>query len=68
MRIEDMPRPWLLAAVTGVPMTALLERADQELAEWQEAMLRDHEAPPPVPDRDHTQGHRNNVVMLPSWQ
>lgn len=49
-------------------MAVLLERADQELAEWQEAMLRDHEAPPPVPDLDHTQGRRNNVVMVPSWQ
>jgi hypothetical protein len=33
MRIEDMPRPWLLAAMTGVPMSVLLERAERERAE-----------------------------------
>jgi hypothetical protein len=32
MRIEDLPRPWLLAAMTGVPMAALLERAERERA------------------------------------
>jgi hypothetical protein len=33
MRIDEMPRPWLLAAMTGVPMSVLLERAEQERAE-----------------------------------
>jgi hypothetical protein len=33
MKIEDMPRPWLLAAMTGVPMSALLEQAERERAE-----------------------------------
>jgi hypothetical protein len=33
MRIEDLPRPWLLAAVTGVPMSALLDQAEHERAE-----------------------------------
>ena len=33
MRIDDMPRPWLLAAMAGVPMSALLERAERERAE-----------------------------------
>lgn len=33
MRINDLPRPWLLAAVTGVPMSELLERAERERAE-----------------------------------
>ena len=28
-----MPRPWLLAAMAGVPMSALLERAERERAE-----------------------------------
>jgi hypothetical protein len=40
MRIEDMPRPWLLAAMTGVPMSALLEQAEQERAEQAEAARR----------------------------
>ena len=30
MRIDDLPRPWLLAAMAGVPMSALLERAERE--------------------------------------
>ncbi|MEM7022637.1 MAG: hypothetical protein AAF637_08570 [Pseudomonadota bacterium] len=30
MRIEDIPRPWLLAAMTGVSMSELLEKAKQE--------------------------------------
>jgi len=33
MRIEDLPRPWLLAAMTGLPMSTLLERAEREHAE-----------------------------------
>jgi hypothetical protein len=71
MRIEDMPRPWLLAAVTGVPMATLLERADQEHAEWLEAtwleaIQRDEEERSSGPEP--AQGCRNNVVMLPSWQ
>jgi hypothetical protein len=36
MRIEDLPRPWLLAAMTGVPMAVLLEQADREEAEQAE--------------------------------
>jgi hypothetical protein len=36
MRIEDLPRPWLLAAMTGVPMAALLEQAEREQAEQAE--------------------------------
>jgi hypothetical protein len=32
MKIEDLPRPWLLAAMTGVPMSVLLERAERERA------------------------------------
>jgi hypothetical protein len=36
MRIEDLPRPWLLAAVTGVPMAVLLEQAEREQAEQAE--------------------------------
>jgi hypothetical protein len=40
MRIEDMPRPWLLAAMTGVPMSALLERAERERAERAEEARR----------------------------
>jgi hypothetical protein len=46
MRIEDMPRPWLLAAMTGVPMAVLLEQAEREQAEqaeraWQK-LLGEH--------------------------
>jgi hypothetical protein len=37
MRIEDLPRPWLLAAMTGVSVSALLERAERERAEEAEA-------------------------------
>jgi hypothetical protein len=33
MKIEDLPRPWLLAAMTGVPMANLLEQAERERAE-----------------------------------
>jgi hypothetical protein len=36
MRIEDLPRPWLLAAMTGVPMAVLLEQAEREQAEQAE--------------------------------
>lgn len=68
MKIEDMPRPWLLAAVIGVPMATLLERADQEHTEWLEAALREAQARSPGPDRDPAKGRRNNVVMLPPWQ
>jgi hypothetical protein len=43
MRIQDLPRPWLLAAMTGVPVSVLLERAEEERAEqaekaWQSAL------------------------------
>jgi hypothetical protein len=46
MRIEDLPRPWLLAAMTGVPMAVLLEQAEREQAEqaeraWQK-LLGEH--------------------------
>jgi hypothetical protein len=70
MRIEDMPRPWLLAAVTGVPMAALLRRAEQEHAERPEATLPDtlrDEQERSGPDRDPAR-YGNNVVMLPPWQ
>jgi len=40
MRIEDLPRPWLLAAMTGVPMSALLEQAERERAERAEGARR----------------------------
>jgi hypothetical protein len=40
MRIEDMPRPWLLAAMTGVPISALLEQAEREHAERAERARR----------------------------
>jgi hypothetical protein len=40
MRIDEMPRPWLLAAMTGVPMSVLLERAEQERAERAERERR----------------------------
>jgi hypothetical protein len=36
MKIEDLPRPWLLAAMTGVPMANLLEQAERERAEQAE--------------------------------
>ena len=35
-----MPRPWLLAAMTGVPMSALLEQAEREHAEQAERVRR----------------------------
>jgi hypothetical protein len=40
MTIEDMPRPWLLAAMTGVSISALLEQAERERAEQAEAARR----------------------------
>jgi hypothetical protein len=40
MRIDDLPRPWLLAAMTGVPMTTLLEQAEREWAERAEVARR----------------------------
>ena len=30
MKIADLPRPWFLAALTGVPMSVLLAQADEE--------------------------------------
>jgi hypothetical protein len=67
MRLEDMPRPWLLAAVTGVPMAALLRRAEREETPRPEApgAVRDDEdrVAEPDPARSH---HR--VVYLSSWQ
>jgi hypothetical protein len=33
MKIADLPRPWFLAAITGVPMSVLLAQADEEDAE-----------------------------------
>jgi hypothetical protein len=70
MRIEDMPRPWLLAAVTGIPMLALLRRAEQEDAErpeetWQSA-LRDEEGRSSGADRDALRAYRNDLVSLES--
>jgi hypothetical protein len=41
MTIEDLPRPWLLAAMTGVPMSVLLIRAEQERAERSQEALRE---------------------------
>lgn len=38
MKIEDLPRPWFLAAVTGVPMSDLLTRAEQEHTEEPQAV------------------------------
>jgi hypothetical protein len=43
MKIEDLPRPWLLAAMTGVPVAVLLEQAHREQAEraeraWQKLL------------------------------
>jgi hypothetical protein len=40
MRIDDLPRPWLLAAMAGVPMATLLEQAERERAELAEAARR----------------------------
>jgi hypothetical protein len=33
MAIADLPRPWFLAALTGVPMSDLLAQADEKDAE-----------------------------------
>ena len=44
MTIDDLPRPWLLAAMTGVPMSVLLRRAEQERAEQSEEALREAHA------------------------
>lgn len=41
MKIEDLPRPWFLAAVTGVPMSDLLTRAEQEHTEEAHGAVRD---------------------------
>jgi hypothetical protein len=40
MRIDELPRPWLLAAMTGVPMATLLECAERERAERAEEAQR----------------------------
>ena len=66
MRIEDMPRPWLLAAVTGVPMAALLRRAEQENAATPQDVAGDGQER--RSDRDRGRSHEHRVVYLPSWQ
>ena len=40
MKIADLPRPWFLAAITGVPMSVLLAQADEEDAEEPEPIGR----------------------------
>jgi hypothetical protein len=40
MTIADLPRPWFLAAMTGVPMSALLAQADEEDAKEPEPTAR----------------------------
>ena len=68
MKFEDIPRPWLLAAVTGVPMATLLRRAEQEDVEPPAALLHsllcDEEKR--ASDRDPARCHR--VIYWPPWQ
>jgi hypothetical protein len=59
MRIEDMPRPWLLAAITGVPMSALLRAAEQQSAERAQTALRD---PPRI---DYRQARPTAIDLAP---
>jgi hypothetical protein len=40
MTIADLPRPWFLAAMTGVPMSVLLAQADEEDAKEPEQTAR----------------------------
>jgi len=40
MKIADLPRPWFLAAITGVPMSVLLAEADEEDAKEPEQTTR----------------------------
>jgi hypothetical protein len=68
MRIEDMPRPWLLAAMTGVPMSALLEQAEKEHAEQVERARRNavREAYRRSRYAIHRRGERIELVRLAS--
>ena len=50
MRIDDIPRPWLLAAMTGLPMSALVKQAEEEAAERPEE--------PPGPSLEKQAGAR----------
>ena len=59
MRIDDLPRPWLLAAMAGVPMSALLERAERERAERAELARRDAV-------REHYRRPRRTVAERPA--
>ncbi len=58
MRIEDLPRPWLLAAMTGVPMAVLLERAERERDERLEEARRH-----PFSDRYRRTGDRPTLPL-----
>ena len=62
-----MPRPWLLAAMTGVPMSALLEQAEKEHAEQVERArrnaVREYRRSRYV---IHRQGERIELVRLAS--
>jgi hypothetical protein len=59
MRIDDLPRPWLLAAMAGVPISALLERAERERAECAELARRDAV-------REHYRRARRTVAERPA--
>jgi hypothetical protein len=59
MRIDDLPRPWLLAAMAGVPMSALLERAERERDERAEE-ARKHAV------REHHRHARWSVAERPT--
>lgn len=63
-----MPRPWLLAAMTGVPIEALLRRAEQEEAERGERLrpLPEHHFGPPTADQAGTRPLHGDMVRLPS--
>jgi hypothetical protein len=43
MKIADLPRPWFLAALTGVPMSVLLAQADEEDAKEQAGRRLSHD-------------------------
>ena len=67
MKIADLPRPWLLAAMTGVPMSMLLEQAERERAEqarraWQSTLSEGRSAPAVV----HRGGQRIELTRLAS--
>lgn len=68
MRIEDLPRPWLLAAMTGVPMSTLLEQAERERAEQAERERRRAVREEQSRSRSviHRRGERVELVRLAS--